>query len=158
MLCPSCNKFATYNLDFEPEADVEVESAVDINDNAEEEITAHVGGSVRIVLASECCGDELKEANLDIEQDVELTRAEGCDCDLTDLKVEVSGEISERSESTTTKTKKDGTVVTKAIPYRYQKRYYGAALTLEVSCRCGKTKESADWQDDVQASSMDELV
>jgi len=40
---------------------------------------------------------------------------------------------------------------------RYAKHYYGASASIEVSCSCGE-KASRDWGDEIQSSSMDELV
>lgn len=166
MKCPSCNRFAAYDTGEEPEVNVEVESELlkmtgvgEDEKNDPDRATAMVSGDCRIVLKAECCGEELKEANFEISDvELEIARAEGCTCDLTDLSVEASGEISDRNEMQSKRTKKDGTVVVKAVPYRYQKRFFGAQLTIEVSCECGKTTATEDWADEVQASSMDELV
>lgn len=166
MLCPSCNKFAAYDTSSEPEVSVGVESELALpfdekegaNKEDRDHATARVTGDCRIVITAECCGDELKEASFEIDQELEIVRGEGCECDLTELSVEAEGEISDRTESTITKTKKDGTVVVKQVPYRYQKRYYGAQLNVVVTCECGKTRAEAEWHDECQASSMDELV
>jgi len=129
--CPSCLKFAAYDVSAnEPEADLQFEN---------EAIT----GSVHCVLSSECCGDELKSADFDIDHSItlediisrlkataaekEITLPEGFeswtfeDHLSTDESVEFSGEITERRE--TTKTTAKGVV--KTIPPRYQKTFYG---------------------------------
>ena len=163
MLCPSCNKFAAYDTSAEPEIEVEVE--IDPGDEKTDDaadkdhVTAMVTGNARIFLTAECCGDELKEAQFEISQmDFELTRAPECTCDLSDLSVDASGEVTDRSETQTKKTKKDGTVVVRNIPYRYQKRFYGVDAEITVSCSCGKTTATEHFTDEVQASGMDELV
>jgi hypothetical protein len=157
MICPSCNKFAAYDTSNEPEVDLSVESELGsktvftepgVGDEVEDpdKAVATITGTVHIYLTSECCGDELKEANFDLEQELEVTRAEGCTCDLTELDAEVdTAEITDRNEKKTTRP-------------RYQKRFFGAQVNVTVSCSCGKTKESFDWQGDIQASAMDELV
>lgn len=175
MLCPSCNKFCAFSTDNEPEADLNIESTLatvaDANsDDKSKEIDdpdnaiASITGSVRIVLTSECCGDEMKESTFDISDlDVEITRAEGCACDLTSLDVESSSsEITDRTANTKVTIAKrgpnKGQQVIKHIPSRYAKRFYGCSVEIEVSCKCGKTTSSATFTDEVQASGMDEMV
>ena len=166
MRCPSCNKFATYDTSAEPEVELEVSAEWRANEDPESEdeldhdaVEGTVTGSVHIVLTAECCGDELKESTFDVEQEFTLERADGCACDLTSLDVSGEGsELTERQETTSKRIKKDGTVVEKPIPYRYQKRFFGAQVEIEVTCACGKSKESINWKDEVQASGMDELV
>lgn len=60
MLCPSCNKFAAYSTDAEPEFDMEA---------SPDGTSLMITGTCRICLTSECCGDELKEAQFDIEHE-----------------------------------------------------------------------------------------
>jgi hypothetical protein len=172
MLCPSCNKFAAFSTDNEPEVEVEVDevSLGTLDDNGEpgkedpDTATARVSGTCRIVLTSECCGDDMKESNFDISDvDIEVTRAEGCTCDLTELEAEYdSAEITDRNESEKVTIAKrgpnKGKEVRKTIPYRYQKRFYGASVDITVKCGCGKTSGEATWTDEIQASGMDELV
>lgn len=158
MRCPSCNKFAAYDTSGEPE--MNIDSDISQPDPESKDLVAvSVTGDVRIVLSAECCGDELKEYNFDISEDMEIERAEGCDCDLTDMNVDVSSvELTERVQSTETRQKKDGTVVTRSLPARAQKRFYGYSGQAEIKCACGKTKDTIELGDEVQASSMDELT
>lgn len=156
MICPSCNKFASQSADNEPEGDVEIDE-ID-----QETGDVKVTGSVRIVVTSECCGDELKEANFDIEETIESIEAEeDCDCDLKDQETWSvdfeSIEMTDETERTRTKTLKDGTVKEIPISPRYQKHFYGAEALIAITCACGKTKETHLWSDRVQAGSMDEL-
>jgi hypothetical protein len=58
MVCPSCNKFCAFEAQ-EPEAD-----GLDIEGTT-------VTGSVRLVLNSECCSEEMKEANFDVDLDLQ---------------------------------------------------------------------------------------
>ena len=53
MLCPGCNKFASHELG-EPELELDVENGV-------------VSGSCRIVITSECCGEEIEGSSFDLE-------------------------------------------------------------------------------------------
>jgi hypothetical protein len=170
MKCPSCNKFAALDSSAEPEVNLDVESELDIQEGEGPEserpsnvnkATATVSGNVRIVLTSECCGDEMKETTFDVDVSCELERAEGCECELTELSVEASAETTDRQESSKPKTyvrgPKKGQTVQVPIPYRFQKRFYGASLEITVSCTCGNTKETVSWADECQASHMDEM-
>lgn len=160
MRCPSCNKFATYDTSAEPESDG-MEVTVEKDGDA---YKASIGGQVRIVLTAECCGDELKEATFDVDiADVDVVKAVDCTCEgdtwWEDAEAESDGmELTDRNESTSTRTKKDGTVVTKPIPYRFQKRFFGAEGQITIQCPCGKEIGSEHWSDEIQASAMDELV
>lgn len=147
MRCPSCNKFATYDDSQEPEVELDARYADDG--------IVQVSGSVRIVLTAECCGDELKEASFDIDDETGVERK--CECESFCAEV-VSAEITSRQESTSIRTKKDGTVVVKDIPYRYRRTFYGVSVGYEVVCDCGATKGEGEFSDEVQASGMDELV
>lgn len=172
MRCPSCNKFPSLETDTEPEVDVEVSEA-DYAPLSEAEppegralntnlVRFRVSGSCRIALTSSCCGDEVKESNFDIDAESEMERAEGCTCDLTELEAEMSSAmITDRSESQTKRIAKrgpnKGQEVTRQIPYRYQKRFYGAEVEIEVKCECGKTSDTVTFSDEVSASGMDEM-
>lgn len=187
MRCPSCNKFATNCTDTEPEVSVEIDNwnlneaagatadkpeGVQDSDMEDKDAdagdvvgTVSVTGNVRIVITSECCGDELKEANFDFSEDIEITRAADCICDadhttfMEGLEVETgSNEITERSDTETIRTRKDGTVVRKPIPYRFQRRYYGCSVEVVVNCGCGKEVGTTTFTDETAASGMDELT
>lgn len=188
MICPSCNKFAANSTDQEPEIELQCESG-------------HVTGTVRIVLTSECCGEELKEANFDVDVDLEeeildaivakVTEAKEKikreDIDLSDQtkrKVIVNGKLEEKvtsfeiedetgevsDRSVTQKTRiikrgpHKGETKTTPIPYRYQRRFYGAAVNFTVKVEFPYKKKlyevevHHDWKDEVQASGMDELT
>lgn len=171
MKCPSCNKFAAYDTSNEPEFELDVDSELETfphNEGDElgenkDKATANITGTCRIVLTSECCGDELKESTFEIEiSDVEIERfvptekdlSEGkkpCTCDLTELEAEGSAEIDSRMELKDPRTGKP-------IKPRYAKTFYGASGTIEVHCACGESKATEDWSDEVQAGAMDELT
>lgn len=181
MKCPSCNKFATYSTDQEPE--VELEST-----GNEDGVEVH--GTVHIVLLSECCGDELKESEFELSEeiDAEVIRteigkvlAENLSRDLTPDELELIAAmdlstiewnepdvddcyIEENRQATIQKTLKNGTVKTIQIKPRYQKTFYGYYLSGNV---VGNVKLDGheleismpfDAKDEIQASSMDEMV
>ena len=132
MICPSCNKFAAYDTSAEPELDLSAENG-------------QVTGTARIILTSECCGDELKESTFEVAIDLEdeitaairtkLGLADDAEVDLDEWEFRVtqeSAELTERMESEKVRTKKDGTVVRKPIPFRYQRRYFGVHVDVTV--------------------------
>lgn len=159
MLCPSCNKFAAQSADSEPELELNLD-----------EDTGSVTGSARIVVTSECCGEELKEAVFDsIEIDLEdafkdCIKARDADPETPEGQqkhefeiVSESGEITERYETTKKTVRKDGTVVEKPVPSRYQTHYYGVSITVEVKCSCG-VSATGTYEDEVPAGGMEELI
>lgn len=179
MRCPGCNKFPSFDTSNEPEVDLSVEDSGG---------AVNVTGTVRIVLTSECCSEECKDATFDVEEDItkaihaaivaaaKVAKAgiekykTGYDFadlpagDSIEYEAEGTSEISERSESTKTRTLKNGTVKVTHIPFRYQRRYYGhdTSYTVNADCKIGGKQFKAVYEghcaDDIQASSMDELV
>jgi hypothetical protein len=160
MRCPSCNKFATYDTSNEPE--FSLDATYDQEPEAPTKGIVQVSGSCRLVLTAECCGDELKEANFDLDVHVSVQKSPECTCEAdtySDFEAECEdAEITDRSEHQKTRTLKDGTVKVTPIPYRYQRRFYGVAGTIVVRCGCGKTEATESFSDEIQASSMDELT
>lgn len=128
MKCPGCSKFAPQ------EAQVEV-------DHAEISSDGHIQVDVRIVLVSECCQAEMKEATLTVEADlspdaVAAHAAPGCLLD-----VEAEAEPSERFEG----------------KGRGIRHFYGADVTVAASCGCGKNDFTPiELHDDIQSSHMDD--
>ena len=165
-LCPGCNKFPAYDMSSEPEVEVEVQIEC-LDDKAmEKQYRGHITGSVRIVLTSECCSEEIKESTFDIDiEDVDVAKAKDCECEDWTENADVEGEggeISDRSETHSTRIAKrgpdKGKEVRTPIPYRYQKRYYGASVPLVINCACGKQIGEAHFEDECRAGAMDELV
>lgn len=133
MRCDQCNKFAAYDDSTEPE--------VDLNFDAD---TGDVNAQVRIVLTHDECGQELKEASFDFEETVPseiLAEHKGDGHDL---------DIDQGNAELTTRGEGRG---------RYMKTFYGALVEVSVTCECSQEPIwSHCFEDDVQASHMDELV
>ena len=125
--CPSCNKFASYDeLDPEVELDIDADGVV--------------SGTVRIVNASQCCAEEMRETVFDVAW---TDGAEGHEeKDGHELSVE------ETSSSRTMRAEGKG---------RYAKTFYGALVEFTVRCTCEKYEVQGTWEDDIQASAMDEM-
>lgn len=138
MRCPDCNKFVSFE-----EVDPEVND-LEVNEDG------YVTCNVRIVNACAECGNELKEAVFDIEQENACAEHRGKGHELS---IEDTGaERTSRSGYF-----KKG----KFVPAygRYAKTLYGVQVGYAIKCSC-----SDDWtvegtlEDEIQASGMDELV
>ena len=136
--CPSCNKFAALEMQ-----DPEMEN-LEINGTI-------VSCSVRIVRSSECCGDEIKEATLEMEEEIDPSTFEG---HLDDKHEPLEGHELEVEEKSVDQLEEGGG--------RYKKSYFGAEVTYSVSCACQKAGEpplhEGTLSDKVAASHMDELT
>jgi hypothetical protein len=139
MNCPGCNKFAALNFEDPEVQGLEVEGLGEGRFN--------VTAEVRIYRTSECCGEEMKEATLNMEAEIDLNENEAY-CKLRkkqggdDLEVEVE-------EVACNQIEEGGG--------RYQKSYFGAEIEFEL--KCGNTVlEQGSMSDKVPASGMDELV
>lgn len=162
MICPSCNKFAAQSCDGDPEVDLELSDT-------------SITGTVRVVVTSECCGDELKEANFEVDEDLTdaieealrtaitaagLTPPEEFDLDADGVEITMDDPDVSNAERYQT-TDRHGKPIKKA---RYQTHYYGydAAATVNVvypyQGAIINATVSHSWSDEVPASGMDELV
>lgn len=135
--CPSCNKFCAMEMQ-EPEVqdfslDNKVENGI---------VILLVTGQIRIVRTSECCGDEIKEANFDFADEFEI---EGHVGEGHEFEIE-EGDVNPIEEG----------------GGRYQKSFFGVDWTPHITCSCGeevKTKEDSyiSFTDKIAASWMDDL-
>jgi len=150
MRCPDCNKFVSFDADTDPEIDCDVDE------------DGHITGSVRIVNQCAECGSELKEANFDVDVNVEDKlhdhwKANGWKgkgaAPEGHRELDLSDDSGSRTERTQT-TDRHGKPIKS---HRYMKHFYGAEATFMVACECGETFE-VQWSDEVQGSGMDELV
>jgi hypothetical protein len=150
MRCPSCEKFVSYDTEVEPEEQTEPEVT-------DQTVTAEY----RRVLTCADCGEELKEATIEIDGEI------SCDLPCKETKqgkklgeeepehewtVESSSaSATERSQTTD----RHGRPITRA---RYMRHFYGVEVTVELKCqKCG-TEHSQTFDNDEQASGFDELV
>lgn len=138
--CPSCEKMVS--LDFnDPEVEsIEVE-AEEPDPNGDPKLDDHttlsVTANVRIVRVCADCGEEMKEATLDLEE----TSIEG---------PIGSGHEFEVEEDSVDQIEEGGG--------RYAKSYFGAEVGYTITCTCGcGFARSATMSDKVAASEMDEM-
>lgn len=146
MRCPDCNKFVSQELQDPEVNDLTIDGS------------GNVMADVRIVAACADCGTELKEANLQIEEDLSDTLAGHLDGDEGEHSLEIEEEGVESIDDYKT-TDRHGKPIKNP---RYQTHLYGARVDFKVTCSC--QAEGADplhcgqIEDTVEASSMDELV
>ena len=141
MRCPDCNKFVGYE-----EQDPEVES-LEISDG-------HVDAVVRIVNVCQDCSTELKEAQLDMSEDVSAdlqNHREECK-----HKDQMTGEDESDFNVDGTHEERDQKVEGKG---RGAKTFYGARVGFKINCsHCSEGVGEGELEEFVQASSMDECV
>jgi hypothetical protein len=138
MRCPGCNKFVSYE-EVDPEVDLSLDWSGD---------TPTISGSVRIVNACEDCGEELKEATFDIYVDAKVGANE------ESFKAHKEHELSVEPGEVERTCRSEG-------KGRGAKTFYGASVEIVVTCMTcvgSPTVTTVTWADEVQASSMDELV
>jgi hypothetical protein len=147
MRCPDCQKFTSLELQ-DPEVSGLTVEYQEPEDN-QSEPTFYITGTVRIVRNCGECGQEMKEANFELEQTLEL--GENVQFTITDkLRADPSP-----FENVTVE--EDGVEAIEEGGGRYQKSYFGATVHLTVYLDAIAIA-SGDWSDKVPASAMDELV
>lgn len=155
MRCEQCSKFVSFDTDTEPEINITVDDE------------GSVTGDVRIVNTCAECSTELKETTFSVDEDFSTEIAEHRNAEgevpegepvpegeepkvHKELSVDHDGgSRNDRTQSTD----RHGKPIKSS---RYMKRFYGAEMTITVTCECGETFERA-WSDEVQASGMEEL-
>lgn len=146
MRCASCNKFVSFDTESDPEVE-----------NLEVDDEGNVSMSVRIVNTCAECGDEMTEASMDIEverdaycqdwdEHIKEKHEANEEGEIPEGKEPVL-EVSEAGSERTSRSEGKG---------RGMKTFYGAKIDFEVKCKCEWTATGTA-EDDVQASSMDEL-
>lgn len=127
MRCPDCNKFVGFDqLDPEVEADVEGSQVI---------------GTVRLALACSECGGELKEVNIDFQEDIDhVCDPNNDDSDFT--VTDTGGEVTDRFEG----------------KGQRAKHFYGAELTIGIQCEDCQEKFDVTFAVEEQSSGFEELV
>lgn len=135
MRCPNCMKFVSFEEN-EPET-----QDVELSDTS-------LSLEVRIVNVCADCGQELKEATIELSADLSP--------EATDHLDSTKGhELSAELESCDRTSRQDGKPGT---PSRYRHTFYGAEAEVMVTCSCGDYSEHTIMSNDVAASAMDELT
>jgi len=140
MRCEGCNKFVSYEQ-LEPEV------------NGLEYRNGYVEGDVRIVLACGECGTELKEAELPLSVEVVIPPEVVVE--------EEGGTFHENPDYHAEVEELEVDYTSRQGPGRRGRMYYGAEVKLQVTWLDSDNKVVAsatvEWDDEVQASSMDEI-
>lgn len=155
MRCPDCNKFV--GLEFQDPEDVNL----DMNDEEltdDGELALLVSMSCRIVRNCSECGQELKEATIEANDEEILVESET----LKDHVILIvkdgrntydwkdgHGDLALNEESVEPIEEGGG---------RYAKSFFGAKVGFSITCKCGGVLHEGDVEDKVAASAMDELV
>lgn len=151
MRCPDCNKFV--GLEFQDPEDVNLDmSGEELTDDGE--LCLLVSMQCRIVRNCADCGNELKEANLEVSDDEANVESAGLDKCIEKKGdgyawKDGHGDLS-ISETSVNQIEEGGG--------RYAKAYFGAEVEYEVKCKCGEVLHTGTVSDKVAASAMDELV
>lgn len=153
--CENCNKFTSLNFE-DPEMGTFNEYLeLDPEDGA---VRGTVSADVRIYRTSECCGDEKKEANLDLETEVEIDHEK-----MLPHVEQVDGKWAWKSGCGVAIDHDDPGQVEEGGG-RYKKSYFGACVSFTVTCDCqAKSKDKTEplyegtMEDKVNAASMDEV-
>lgn len=133
MRCPDCQKFVSLEMQ-EPE-DVELEMQKD-------DTGVQIHMTCRIVRTCAECGQEMKEATLEVEETILWD-----DFDKNPALKEQEFTIEE-----------DGVESIEEGGHRYAKSYYGAQVNYSIRDEEGNVVHSGSVADKVPASSMDEMV
>jgi hypothetical protein len=137
--CPGCNKFPSLETQ-DPEVELDV-------------LGTAVVGTVRLVCASVCCGEELKEATFNIEDEIDATLLEGHVGEDGELLEDHELEVEEESSEATERVAGKG---------RGAKMFRGVVVRYSVRCSCqesgAKSLHDGEHSDEIQASCMDELT
>jgi hypothetical protein len=138
--CPGCQKFPALTTDEDPEVELEISGRT-------------VQARIRLVRMSECCSEEMKEANMEPEVEIDTDKLAG--------HVDKEGEEMEGHDLSVEETSKDITerCVGKG---RGRRTFHGVTVNFSISCSCQDTGAAAVYEgsisDECQASSMDELT
>lgn len=144
--CQNCNKFSALEFQ-EPELE-SFDVALELDpESGDLEVVATA--SVRLVRTSECCGDEMKTADLELEEQLVISRVE-----IADHLDEVDGVWSWKAGHEATSDNDDPEQLEEGGG-RYAKSYFGAQVSYRVTCN-GKNVHEGCMADKVAASSMDE--
>lgn len=145
MRCPDCNKFASFDTEVDPEGDLEV---------SEEGM---LSGDIRRVLNCADCSQELKEATLNFDQDLNdvLTLPIGATEEQEKCEHDWNWTGSTPSMNPTDRYDDKGG---KIKQLRYMKHLYGVEVVGEVECTKCKVMGQYSCSQEEAAGAFDELV
>lgn len=126
--CSSCEKFCGIEQ-AEPEIDLSIEGS-------------SVSGNLELELTSECCGDTVKTATVEVDFEIEhdCKKSDDPEFELSDEQAEADDRYEGRP----------------GAPARYRRHFYGANVTATATCDgCDETIELAGWFGE-QASSFED--
>ncbi len=149
MRCPDCNKFVSY----EDPPECEVQSC--------EVVEKSVEMTVRVILKCADCGNELKDAEIEGEAEIEHQCSEPEKFEKMDddghemFTLEGDYDAATEPDSRTEQKDRNGRTIKLA---RYMKTYYGFKADLDVKCNCCEEAFKVEMNGEEQASGFNELV
>lgn len=148
--CENCNKFTSLEFQEPDEESFEVENLNHITDDGT--IVATTQATVRISRNSECCGETMKEASLEMSEEFTI------DHDKLEARlVEKDGGGWMWKEGCELTANNDSPEQVEEGGGRYAKSYFGASIAYTVTCECGKGDElhRGAMEEKIAASDMD---
>ena len=149
--CENCNKFTALEFQEPEEESFEIEGLDQIAEDGT--VTATASATVHLSRNSECCGDTMKEATLEMSEEFTIDHDT-----LEDHVVEKEGGGWSWKEGCELVAACDDWEQVEEGGGRYAKSYFGASTTYKVTCECGKGDElhEGTLEDKVAASEMDD--
>ena len=147
--CPGCNKFAA--LEFQDPEVEEFGGDLDL-DPATGTLEGTVSAVVHIARASECCSETMKEASLEMSEEVRVEN------DALKAHLTKKGKTWAWKKGCEISLEHEDPEQVEEAGGRYKKSYFGASVDFTVKCACGKggSLHEDTLEDKVAASEMEE--
>ncbi len=149
--CSCCNKFTALEFQEPEKESFEVESLDHLTEDGT--VTATANATVRIERNSECCGETMKEATLEMSEEFSIDH-DKLEAHLVEKE---SGGWAWKEGCELTAAADDPEQIEEGGG-RYAKSYFGASIAYRVTCECGKGDElhEGTMEGKIAASEMDE--
>lgn len=149
--CENCNKFTALEFQEPEEESFEVEGLDQISEDGT--VAATAAATVHLSRNSECCGDTMKEATLEMSEEFVIDHDK-----LEEHLVKKEGGGWAWKEGCELTAKNEDPEQVEEGGGRYAKSYFGASMAYSVTCECGKGNELHEsiLEDKVAASEMDD--
>lgn len=149
--CESCNKFTALEFQEPEEESFEVDGLETITEDGT--VAATASATIHISRNSECCGDTMKEATLEMSEEFVIDHDK-----LEEHLVEKEGGGWTWKKGCELSAACDDWEQVEEGGGRYAKSYFGASTTYRVTCKCGKGDELHEGalEDKIAASEMDD--
>lgn len=149
--CESCNKFTALEFQAPEEESFEVDGLETIAEDGT--VAATASTTIRISRNSECCGDTMKEATLEMSEEFIIDHDK-----LEEHLVKKEDGSWAWKEGCALTAKNEDPEQVEEGGGRYTKSYFGASVAYSITCECGKGDElhESTLEDKIAASEMDD--